>query len=719
MIKTLTGKPMTKSRLLLFLTLVALIASFFALGFNHYLTLDFFQSQQVAITEFYHTHPLSTALYYLGIYVIITGLSLPGAALMTLAGGAIFGFLQGTLLVSFASTIGATLAFLSSRFLFQESVQNRFGEKLKTINQGIEKDGNLYLFSLRLVPIFPFFMVNLIMGVTPMKVIPFFIVSQIGMLAGTVVFVNAGVQISQLDSLTGILSPGVLASFALLGIFPLIAQWIINTLKTRKIYNNYPKPKSFDRNLIVIGAGSAGLVTSYIAAAVKSKVTLIEKHKMGGDCLNTGCVPSKALIRSAHFLAQAQRAQSLGFKSAQVDFEFADVFERIQRVIKTIEPHDSMERYTQLGVECIQGSARISSPYTVEVNGQTLTTKNIVIATGARPQIPTIPGIEKMGYLTSDTVWNLRQSPNHLLVLGAGPIGCELVQAFARLRVPVTLVLRGERILKNEDPEVSELIIERFRSEGITVLTGHALKRFYLEDGVKKLLCRYKGQEVTLTFDQLLVATGRQANVDGFGLEELGVTLRHNGTVEANDFLQTNFPNLYVCGDVTGPYQFTHTAAHQAWYVAVNALFSPFKRFRVDYSVIPWCTFTDPEVARVGINESEAKQRNIPYEITTYGLDDLDRAITDEEAHGFVKILTVPGKDRILGATIVGSHSGELITEFVSAMKHKIGLNNILGTIHIYPTFSEANKYTAGNWKRAHKPERLMPWLEKFHAWRR
>ena len=710
---------MTKSRLLLFLTLVALIASFFALGFNHYLTLDFFQSQQVAITEFYHTHPLSTALYYLGIYVIITGLSLPGAALMTLAGGAIFGFLQGTLLVSFASTIGATLAFLSSRFLFQESVQNRFGEKLKTINQGIEKDGNLYLFSLRLVPIFPFFMVNLIMGVTPMKVIPFFIVSQIGMLAGTVVFVNAGVQISQLDSLTGILSPGVLASFALLGIFPLIAQWIINTLKTRKIYNNYPKPKSFDRNLIVIGAGSAGLVTSYIAAAVKSKVTLIEKHKMGGDCLNTGCVPSKALIRSAHFLAQAQRAQSLGFKSAQVDFEFADVFERIQRVIKTIEPHDSMERYTQLGVECIQGSARISSPYTVEVNGQTLTTKNIVIATGARPQIPTIPGIEKMGYLTSDTVWNLRQSPNHLLVLGAGPIGCELVQAFARLRVPVTLVLRGERILKNEDPEVSELIIERFRSEGITVLTGHALKRFYLEDGVKKLLCRYKGQEVTLTFDQLLVATGRQANVDGFGLEELGVTLRHNGTVEANDFLQTNFPNLYVCGDVTGPYQFTHTAAHQAWYVAVNALFSPFKRFRVDYSVIPWCTFTDPEVARVGINESEAKQRNIPYEITTYGLDDLDRAITDEEAHGFVKILTVPGKDRILGATIVGSHSGELITEFVSAMKHKIGLNNILGTIHIYPTFSEANKYTAGNWKRAHKPERLMPWLEKFHAWRR
>ncbi len=482
---------------------------------------------------------------------------------------------------------------------------------------------------------------------------------------------------------------------------------------------NHKKPKKFDRNLIVLGAGSAGLVTAYIAAVVKAKVTLIEKNKMGGDCLYTGCVPSKALIRSAKFLAHARRANEFGFKSADVDFDFADVMERVQRVIKTIEPHDSIERYSELGVECITGKAKITSPWTVEVNGKILTTRNIVIAAGAHPFVPPIPGIEDINYFTSDTIWELRKLPEKLIVLGGGPIGCELTQCFTRFGSHVSQIEMLPRLLMREDAEISAMVMQRFREEGVSVLTNHKAKEFLIENGEKILICEHQGKDIRIAFDELLVAVGRTATTSGYGLEDLGIQTNSNKTIQTNDFLQTSYPNIFACGDVAGPYQFTHTAAHQAWYTAVNALFGDFKKFKVDYSVIPWATFTDPEVARVGLNEIEAQEKNIPYEVTTYEIDDLDRAIADEEAHGLIKVLTVPGKDKILGVTIVGEHAGDLIAEYVSAMKNKIGLNKILGTIHIYPTLAEANKYVAGNWKRAHAPERLLKWVEKFHAWRR
>jgi len=482
---------------------------------------------------------------------------------------------------------------------------------------------------------------------------------------------------------------------------------------------DYKKPKIFDCNLIVLGAGSAGLVTAYIASAVKAKVTLIEKNRMGGDCLYTGCVPSKALIRSAKFLAHARRAREFGFKSADVEFDFADVMERVQRVIKTIEPHDSIERYSKLGVECITGEAKITSPWTVEVNGKTLTTRNIVIAAGAHPFVPPIPGIEDATYYTSDTIWELRKLPKRLIVLGGGPIGCELAQCFARFGSHVSQVEMLPRLLFREDTEISELVMQRFKKEGISVLTNHRAKEFLIENGEKVLICEHEGNDIRIAFDELLVAVGRTANVSGYGLEDLNIPITRTKTIETNEFLQTSYPNIFACGDVAGPFQFTHTAAHQAWYAAVNSLFGDFKKFKVDYSVIPWATFTDPEVARVGLNEIDAKEKNIPYEITTYDIDDLDRAIADEEAHGLIKVLTIPGKDKILGVTIVGEHAGDLIAEYVSAMKNKIGLNKILGTIHIYPTLAEANKYVAGNWKKAHAPQRLLQWLEKFHTWRR
>lgn len=718
-----------KSKIALLAVIAVAIGAFFYFDLGRFLSLEGFKTQQATLSTLVTENPWRSALAFFSAYVAVAALSLPGAAIMTLMGGAIFGFSKGLVLVSFASAIGATLAFLSSRFLLRDWVQLRFGERLKPINEGVAKDGPFYLFALRLVPLFPFFVVNLVMGLTSIKTWPFYWVSQLGMLAGTAVFVNAGTQLVQISSLKGIISPAILGSFALLGIFPIIAKKTLDVLKGRKVYARFAsvKPKSFDRNVVVIGAGSAGLVASYIAATVKAKVTLIEKHKMGGDCLNTGCVPSKALIKSAKLLSNMKRAEEFGFKSATAEWNFADVMERVQRVIREVEPHDSIERYSQLGVECLTGSAKIVSPWAVEFTSadgakQTLTTKNIVIAAGARPLVPPIPGLADCGYLTSDTVWNLRELPKRLVVLGGGPIGSELAQCFARFGAQVSQVEMAQRILVREDPEVSELVTKSFIKDGVAVLTGHKAKQVVVENGEKALICesaKHGGADVRIPFDQILVAVGRTANVTGYGLEELGIPTRPNKTVETNAFLQTLYPNIYACGDVTGPYQFTHVAAHQAWYAAVNALFGRFKKFKADYRVIPWATFTEPEVARVGLSESEAKEKNIPHEVTVYGLDDLDRAIADSEAHGFVKVITVPGKDTILGAMIVGDHAGDILIEFVTAMKYGLGLNKILGTIHTYPTLAEANKYAAGVWKRNHQPTKLLEWVAKFHAWER
>lgn len=688
-----------------------------------YLDLQYLKAQQDTIDAYFEAHPLLTASVYFAIYVLVTAFSLPGAAVMTLAGGAIFGLLWGTVIVSFASSIGATLAFLVSRYLLRDMVQTRFGDKLKAVNAGIEKDGAFYLFTLRLVPVFPFFVINLVMGLTPLATRTFYWVSQLGMLAGTIVYVNAGTQLARIESLDGILSPGLIASFTLLGVFPLIARKVVDGVKAKRVYARWKKPRRFDRNIVVIGAGSAGLVAALIGAAVKAKVTLVERDKMGGDCLNTGCVPSKALIRSAKFLSHVNRSAEFGIREANASFEFADVMERVQKVIAAIEPHDSVERFTSLGVECIQGEAKIVSPWEVEVTTphgvQRLTTRSIVIAAGARPFVPPIAGIEDAGYVTSDTIWNLRELPPRMVVLGGGPIGSELTQCFARLGSKVTQVEMLPRILIREDPEVSEAVMRSLRDDGVDVLINHKAKQVIVENGEKILLCDGPAGEVRIPFDSMLVAVGRVARTEGYGLDELGIGTTKARTIQSNEFLQTIYPNIFVCGDVAGPFQFTHTASHQAWYASVNALFGRFKKFRADYSVIPWATFTEPEVARVGLNETEARERNIPHEVTVYGIDDLDRAIADSEAHGMVKVLTVPGKDKILGATIVGEHAGDLIAEYIMAMRHGLGMNKILGTIHIYPTLAEANKFAAGIWKREHAPEWALRLLERFHAWMR
>jgi len=710
---------MKTNKMWLLIIFVALLVTFFGLNLDQYLSLDYFSQQKENIFNYRAQHPVLTASIYFGIYVIVTALSLPAAAVITLMGGAIFGLIEGAILVSFASTIGATLAFLIARTLLRDSVEKRFANTFKTINKGIEKEGGFYLFGLRLVPLFPFVAVNLLMGLTSIKTSRYFIVSQLGMLPGTLVFVNAGTQLAQVDTISDVASPALFFSFALLGIFPLLAKKLLALMQARRIYQQFDKPKSFDANMVVIGAGSAGLVTSYIAAATKAKVVLIEKHLMGGDCLNTGCVPSKALIRSAKMMSYYQRAPEFGLSVKGITVDFPAVMERIQKVIAEIEPHDSIERYTALGVDCLQGSATILDPYRVEVNGKIITTQNIVIGTGARPALPEIDGIDTMPFYTSDTIWSLREKPNKMLVIGSGPIGCELAQSFHRLGIHVTLLNRSDRIMPKEDSEISRYVKDKLISDGLDLKLGYRPIQFSHHNGQAQLLASKENKSITINFDCLLIATGRQANVTGFGLDKLGVELNTNGTISVNEYLQTKYPNIYACGDVAGPYQFTHAAAHQAWFVAVNALFGSLKKFKADYKVIPWATFTDPEVARVGLNEQEAKAQNIDYEITRYGIDDLDRAIADGENHGEVKILTRAGKDKILGVTIVGHHAGDLITEYVTAMKHNLGLNKILGTIHIYPTLAESNKYAAGEWKRAHVPELAMKWLPKWHRWKR
>ena len=706
-------------KIIILLLLAILIFGFFFFDLHQYFDFSYIKSKQQAITDYFHTHPVKTSLIFFLIYIAVAGLSLPGAGILSILAGAIFGLALGVAIVLLAATIGATIAFWFSRYIFHDFVQDRFGDKLRAINKGIERDGAFYLFTLRLIPIFPFFIINLVMGLTPMRTIVFAVTSFLGMIAGSLIFVNVGTQLANIDSLDGILTPGIIFAFALLAIFPWLARKFLTILKAKRVYKSFTKPKSFDRNLIVIGAGSGGLVSAYIAAAVKAKVTLIEKNKMGGDCLNTGCVPSKALLRSAKFISQVKRAEQYGCKTTEIKFDFKDIMRRVHDVIKKIEPHDSVERYTKLGVECIQGEARLKDPWTVEVNGKTLTSKSIVLATGTKPFVPKIPGLDQIDYYTSDSIWDLDELPKQMIVLGGGPIGCELAQCFARFGAQVTQVEMAPRIMLREDPEISTMVAESLSRDGVQTLTNHLATGVIQHAGMNTLICKHKDEDIKIPFDVILVAVGRKADTQDVWDENLQIELSKNGKLELNELLQTNYPNIYACGDVAGPYEFTHTAAHQAWYASVNALFGAFKKFRVDYSVIPWCTFTEPEVARVGLSEEDARNQDIEYEVTRYDISDLDRAIADEEAHGVVKVITPPGKDKILGVTIVGDHAGDLITEYVSAMKHGLGLNKILGTIHIYPTLSEANKYAAGEWKKAHAPEKILHWVKKYHAFKR
>ena len=709
---------MSRTKLLILLAVVGAALALYFGGGAEYLTLARLQALLGQARSQVDAHPLGAALGFAGLYIVVTALSLPGATLLTLFAGAVFGLWRGVLIASFAASIGATLAMLVSRYLLRDSVRARFGERLKGIDAGIEREGGFYLFALRLVPLFPFFVINLAMGLTAIRAWTFYWVSQLGMLAGTFVFVNAGRELGQLQSLSGILSWRLLLAFAALGLLPLIARKFLNGWRAHRVYKDWNRPKAFDRNLVVIGAGAAGLVTSYIAATVRAKVTLIEKAEMGGDCLNRGCVPSKALIRAARAASEAREGARFGVSTGNVEIDFAAVMAHVRASICSIAPHDSPERYRNLGVDVVQGEAMIVSPWEVEVDGRTLTTRNIVIAAGGRPLIPKIPGLDQVAYLTSDTIWNLATLPKRLVILGGGPIGCELAQAFARLGSEVSLIEMGKQLLGREDADVAAVVQAALEHDGVDVRLAHEAIEV-TSGNVSALVVEHAGDNAGIAFDALLVAIGRSANVEGYGIDKLDLGLRKNQTIETDEFLRTRFPNIYCVGDVTGPYQLTHAGAHQAWYAAVNALFGGVRSFRADYRVLPACTFTEPEAARVGLSEAEAKEQGTEVEVVKYELSGLDRAIAEGATAGFVKVLVVPGKDTVLGASIVGERAGEMIAVFALAMKHGIGLDKVLGTVFAYPTFAEAIKAVAGERRKRHQPEKLLGLAERYHRWQR
>ena len=698
----------------------ALVIAFFLFDGPRYLTFETLANHRAQLDALFATHPVAMLGGFFALYVGVTGLSLPGATVLTLAAGALFGWWWGTLLVSFASTLGATLACVIARYLFRERAARFLGSTLATINAGLARDGGFYLLSLRLVPVIPFFMINLALGLTTLPLRVFYVVSQLGMFPATVIFVNAGTHLGQIRTMRDILSPQLVTSLCLLGVLPLLTRPLLQWWQRRRALGRFPKPARFDRNLIVIGAGSAGLVAAYLAAALRAKVTLIERDKMGGDCLNTGCVPSKTLLRAAKQIYQARHAERYGLPPTVITADFATVMAHVQDTIATVAPHDSVARYQALGVECLQGEARVVSPYQVAVGDRVLTTRAILVASGARPVLPTLPGLDTIRYVTSDTLWDLRELPARLVVLGGGPIGCELGQAFARLGSHVTIVQQAARLLPREDPEFSTILTEQFAREGISVMTNYRACAIESAGDTPVLVCAAidgANDNVRVPFDRLLLAIGRQPNLAGLGLEALGIDTALK--LETDRYLETVFPNIYACGDVVGPYQFTHASSHQAWYATINALFGQFRRFAVDYSVLPWCTFTDPEIAHVGLSEMDAQARQVAYEAHTYDLAELDRAITDGAAQGCVKVLTPPNRDRILGVTIAGERAGDMIAEFTLAMRHGLGLNKILGTVHTYPTWMEGNKAIAGVWRRAHQPAFILKWLTGYQRWRR
>ena len=705
--------------------------------------LDAVKTRHSELVSWQQSAPWQARAAFFAVYLLAAVLAMPGISVLTLAGGAVFGLGWGILLVSFASSLGATLSFWLARYLLGDLLRARMGPRLLAVRSRLEREGALYLLSLRLIPLVPFGAINLLMGLTDMRSRTFYAVSQVGMLASTVVFVTAGQQLASIRSASDALSPallGVLVGLGLLvALLPGLATIGLERLRLRKLLAPWrsQQPRQFDTNLVVIGAGAGGLVSAYVAATVGAKVTLVEARAMGGDCLNYGCVPSKALIQSAKVAQQLRSADQFGVQAQPVALDWPALMARIASVIASIAPHDSVQRYTDVGVDVLQGHAHIVSPWVVEVtrpgqSAQRIRTRSIVIAAGAQPVVPDLPGLNDVGFATSDTLWAQLAAcsalPQRIVVLGGGPVGCELGQAFARLGARVTLVEAGSRLLEREDPDVSALVQAALERDGVQVRTAHTALRFRLGcgeaggTGEKNMVMRNTetGVETALPFDLLLVAVGRRARLSGYGLEALGLDVER--TVPTNAYLQTVFPTIYAAGDVAGPYQLTHAAAHQAWYATVNALFGSFKRFAVHYRHLPQATFVAPEVARVGVNEQEAQTQGVDYEVTRFDLADLDRALCDAGSAppaGFVKVLTAPGKDRILGATIVAPQASEMLAEYVFAMRHGLGLKAILGTVHPYPTYSEANKYVAGVWQRAHAPQRLLSWARTFHTWRR
>lgn len=715
-----SNKKKSHQKYLILFLLILILILYYLFFPKEYLSLAFVKENINSIKNYVNYNYTTSALSYLIIYSLSSALAIPSALILTLSSGILFGLVPGILLTSLGSTLGAVLAFLISRYLFLDLFKSKFRNQYEQMDKEIKKNGNLHLLTLRLVPIFPFWLVNLLMGLSEISLWRYLFISFAGMIPATIVYVYAGLSLSSISELRDVISPSIFFSLLLLSILPYVLRAVVNYYLKKKLYRHYKKPRAFDYNLIIIGGGSAGLVTTFIARILKAKVAIIEKEKMGGDCLNTGCVPSKSLIKIAKIISYGKTPSSWGLKNINIDFSFEDIMNKIHSIIKEIEPHDSIVRYTQLGAECFLGQAQILSPWEVQIGEKIISAKYLVIATGARPIIPQIPGIESISPLTSENIWQLKKQPARLGILGGGVIAAELAQAFSRLGSSVFIIEESSRILSREDEDASGLIHEIFIKEGIKIYTSHTLKKCEKSGDEKILLCiDREGREISLVCDQLFIAIGRKATTSGFGLEKIKLDLNDNGSIKVNEYMQTSLPNIFACGDVAGPFNLTHAASHQAWHTTVNALLGFIKMFKINYSVLPVCTYTDPEIATVGYSKAELIKKSIPFEETIFPMKDLDRAIIEGETCGFVKVFTPPNSDKILGVVIISAEASTMILEFTLAMKHNLGLNKILNTIHAYPGMGEANKYLAGRWKQRKSRLNLLKALERFHTFSR
>ncbi|MFC7536756.1 FAD-dependent oxidoreductase [Sphingomonas sp. GCM10030256] len=695
-------------RIGLLVLIAGAVAAFLLLGGRDYLSLEALKGGSEALRQWIAAHPVLAPAAFAAAYLLVVALSLPGAAVMTLAGGALFGLVGGTVLASLSSTAGATLAMLSARFLARDWVAQRFPKAVQAIDQGIERDGSLYLLSLRLAPIFPFFLINLAIGLTAMPAGRFFLLTMAGALPGTIVYTAAGTALASIDSLGDVLSPKLLGAFLALALLPLVGKAASGWLQRRRALHGFRRPRRFDANLIVIGAGSGGLVASLVAAELKAKVILVERGEMGGDCLNTGCVPSKSLLRAAKAAAEVRRAGRFGVEAELCAVDFRNTMAHLRGAIAAIAPNDSVERFRGLGVDVRQASARLVDPWTIEIDSrERLTARAILLATGADPVVPLIPGLAESGFVTSETLWDrldqFDRVPQRVAILGTGPIGCELGQALGRLGADVTLVSHAERILDRDEPEASAIVAQALATDGVTILTGRKVER-----STTSALHLDTGEAIP--FDLLIVAAGRKPHLRGLGLEDLGLD---PDTLAVDGRGRGPFGHVFVAGDAAGGPQFTHYAGHSGAIAGINALLGPLGRLKLD-TLVPRVTYTSPEVASIGMTGADAPA---DAEIATFDVAHNDRNIADAGAPGMVKL--VVRKGRVLGATIVADHAGELIMPWVLAIKRRIPLSQMMSVIYPYPTLSEVSRAAAGEWRRAHRPERVLRLAELFHSWRR
>lgn len=650
----------------------------------------------------------------------MASLGIPGALILTLLAGAVFGWKWGTVIVSVSSTAGACCAFLLSRYFFRELIGEKYSGKGKSVLDAYESKGPLFLLSLRLVPIVPYFLVNLLMGVTRIPLATFALLSAVGMFPSTMLYVKAGVNFSQIRSVSDILSKKMLLLFCFFALIPVAANWMLPRIRFWWVMRKYPKPKSFDYNFVVVGAGSAGLVAANLGARLQAKVALVERGKSGGDCLNRGCVPSKTLLAIAKGVHHRESAESVSAPYGKAKKEYTAVRRSIQRVIEQIAPHDSFERYESLGVDCFEGNAEVISPYEVKVGEKVLTTKNVVIATGASPILPVMPGIREQGVYTSDTIWEMQDLPTRLLVLGGGAIGCELAQAFSRLGVKVTIVEKGPRILAREDERASMLLTGSLQKEGVKLFCEtEAVRIDRVQEHLNVQMRRLDGSAENLEVDAVLVALGRKPNQEVF-LNAKGIESLSRAAVKVDsDLSVTTLPNFFFCGDSIGPDFFTHAAGFQGSVVALNALFGGWRKFSGTPKVMPRCIFTEPEVASVGMGEDVLKREKIPFTVCFYSWEKFDRALTEGKENGFVKVFLARGSDKILGATIVGERAGEILQQIVFAMHHGKGLGSFVNVIQPYPSYADCVRMAALAWKNNSAPKWIFPWLRDFHKWNR